>query len=277
MRIYFLLFTFFFLCSTAHALKYDPERYFGENQGCFILHELHTQTYFRVSNSDCDKRYSPASTYKIPHALIGLETGAIKDPNTPVPWNGYHYRSQFWNQDHTLYSAMKYSVVPYFVKLAAKVGSSNMRQYLKDFEYGNQYFVDREHPLKKQKHIFWLNEELKISANEQIVFLKKMYEGKLNVQDNNLQIVKDTLIQKRGTLTNSLGESSFILQWGPETILSAKTGGLKTVSWLVGHIKIKQQEFVFACVATRGKGQSAVKAANQILNDYYQYTLNSNE
>lgn len=262
----FLLFSF----SIASAFEYDPKIYFGENKGCFILHELNTQNYFRVFNSDCDKRYSPASTFKIPHALIGLEVGVIKNPNDVVPWNGHHYWSKYWNRDQTLYSAIKYSVVPYFVKLAAKVGSSNMRKYLKNFEYGNQDFIDRDHPLKKQKQIFWLNNELKISPNEQIVFLKKMYENELDVQGKNLKIVKDAIIQKKGDLSNSLEKNKFNLKWHLKAILSAKTGSTVNVGWLVGHIKLVEREFIFACVTTREKGASAVKTANQILDDYYQ-------
>lgn len=264
---FILIYLLFYSLANA-ATPYDPNLYFGGNKGCFVMHELNTQNYFKVSNSDCNKRYSPASTFKIPHSLIGLETGAIKDPNQLVPWDGFHYWTKYWNQDHTLYSAMKYSVVPYFIKLAAKVGISNMHRYLKEFEYGNQYFINREYPLNKQKQIFWLNNELKISANEQIAFLKKMYENELDVQDKNLKIVKNSIVQKKGTLSNSLGENKFILKWNPKAILSAKTGGTDNVGWLVGHIKLAEREFIFACVVTRGKGPSAVKTAIQILNDY---------
>lgn len=232
------------------------------------MHELDTQNYFEVSNSDCNKRYSPASTFKIPHSLIGLEIGAIKDPNHLVPWDGFNYWTKYWNQDHTLYTAMKYSVVPYYIKLAAKIGNVNLHRYLKEFEYGNQYFINRKHPLKRQEHIFWLNGELKISANEQIAFLKKLYKNELNVQDKNLKIVKKSLIQNRGIVSNSMGGKKFILKWEPEAILSSKTGGTDSVSWLVGHIKFVEREFIFTCVATRGKGRSAIKAANLILNDY---------
>lgn len=137
------------------------------------MHELNTQNYLKVSNSDCNKRYSPASTFKIPHSLIGLETRAIKNPNQIVPWNWHQYWTKYWNRDHSLNSAMKYSVVPYFIRLSSKIGFKNIRKYLKEFEYGNHSFVDRIHPLRKEEQIFWLNDELKISANEQLTFLKK--------------------------------------------------------------------------------------------------------
>ena len=268
----FHFFTLIFLLSyslTNGATQYDPKTYFGENKGCFVIHELNTQNYFKVSNSDCNKRYSSASTFKVPHSLIGLETGAIKDPNQIVPWDGHQYWTKYWNQDHTLYSAVQYSVVPYFIKVAGKVGASNMHRYLKEFEYGNQYFIDREHPLRKQENIFWLNGELKISVNEQIVFLEKMYKNKLNVKDKNLKIVKDSIIQKKGIISTAMGEKEFILNWDSKTILSAKTRGTNKVGWIIGHLKLEEREFIFACVATRGNGNSAVKAANSILNDYY--------
>lgn len=266
------LFTCFFLLwgiKGYAAPPEDPKQYFGEQQGCFLLNELWTQTYLKIATGDCDERHSPASTFKIPHALIGLESGVIKNPNDLVLWNKRHYRSPHWNQDHTLYSAMKYSVVPYFMQLASHVGSDTIRQHLKQFNYGNQYLVTRHHPLKKQKHLFWLNGELTISATEQLSFLKRMYENQLDVQAQNLKIVKDALIQKSGRLSNSMGEHAFDLQWGNHTIFSAKTGGTKKVVWLVGHIKEQTKEFVFVSVIPSRQPPSAINVAKQILNNYY--------
>lgn len=269
MKILPLLFALLIPFSIINADEFDPKEYFGDEKGCFIVHELHTQDYFKIFNDNCDLRYSPASTYKIPHALIGLETGAIKNPTQLVPWDGNQYWSKHWNQDHSLYSAMKYSVVPYFVNLAAKIGITNMRRYLKEFDYGNQHFVAEGFLLNWQ--LFWLNNELKISANEQIRFLKAMYENRLNVQSKHLNIVKDTLVQKKGTLSNSMGENEFVLNWAPEAVLSAKTGATDNVGWLVGHVETAEKEYVFSYVTTldHRKFKKAVAAANRLLNDFY--------
>lgn len=264
-----LLFAFLISFTSINAIEFDPKKYFENEKGCFVLHELYTKNYFKVFDNNCDVQYSPASTYKIPHALIGLETGSIEDPNNLVPWNGHKYWSKHWNQDHTLYTAMKYSVVPYFVNLAAKVGPTEMELYLKKFDYGNQHFSKKGFLLNWQ--LFWLNNELKISANEQIDFLKKMYENRLAVQIKHLNIVKDSLVQQKGTLSNSLGENAFVLNWGSKAILSAKTGATDDVGWIVGHIKTAEKEFVFSYVTTlkHRKFKKAMAAANQLLNDYY--------
>ena len=70
------------------------------------------------SSAECATRLSPASTYKIPHALIGLETGAITG-TTIEKWDGVRRPDQpKWNQDHTVFSSMQPSVLWFFQRMA---------------------------------------------------------------------------------------------------------------------------------------------------------------
>ena len=45
------------------------------------------------SAEECQTRLSPASTYKIPHALIGFETGVVTE-STIFKWDGVRHPAQ---------------------------------------------------------------------------------------------------------------------------------------------------------------------------------------
>ncbi len=45
-----------------------------------------------------DSVYVPASTFKIVNAMIGLETGRVKDDSVVIPWDGIE-RQEPWNND----------------------------------------------------------------------------------------------------------------------------------------------------------------------------------
>lgn len=79
----------------------------------------------------------PASTFKIMNAMIGLETGVIPDENYVIPWDGTQYPVKEWNKDHTLKSAVKYSVVWYFQELARRVGKDKIQHFVDAVGYGN--------------------------------------------------------------------------------------------------------------------------------------------
>ena len=68
--------------------------------------------------AECARATAPASTFKIPHALIALQTGMIT-PATVVEWDGTKYWSAPWQRSHTVDSAIKWSVLPFFQRTAS--------------------------------------------------------------------------------------------------------------------------------------------------------------
>ena len=126
------------------------------------------------SAAECSTRLSPASTYKIPHALIGLETGVITE-TTVEKWDGVRHPEQpKWNQDHTVLSAMRPSVLWFFQAMAPRIGAARAHEWLQRFDYGN---MDTSGPITQ----YWVNGRLRISPDEQLVFLDKFYDGTLQV------------------------------------------------------------------------------------------------
>jgi len=78
-------------------------------------------------------------TTKIPNALIFLETGIVEDADRPVvKWDGTRWDFPGWNEDQTLRSAMKNSVMWFYQTCARKAGKEKMQKYYDLFDYGNR-------------------------------------------------------------------------------------------------------------------------------------------
>ena len=110
---------------------------------CFLLYEVGVGEVRRSPATACDTRVTPASTFKVPHALAALDSGAIDGADTTSKYNGAPVAYESWRRDHTLASAMRNSVVWYFQRLAELLGPAREREYLRRFDYGNAPDVTR--------------------------------------------------------------------------------------------------------------------------------------
>ncbi|MGA8165579.1 MAG: penicillin-binding transpeptidase domain-containing protein [Waddliaceae bacterium] len=77
-----------------------------------------------------DFLYPPASAAKIPHTLIALEEWYAKEPETLFEWDGEERFLDVWNQDHTLQSACKYSVVWVYQRITRELGHEVMSSWI---------------------------------------------------------------------------------------------------------------------------------------------------
>ena len=201
------------------------EEHFGDYEGCFLVTELDGSPLLRWGA--CSERYPPCSTFKIPNSLIGLETGAVQ-VDTVLPWDGEKKYLRSWERDHDLASAIRYSVVWYYQELARRVGEEKMQAYVDRFDYGNR-------DLSGGLTTFWLSSSLKISPDEQIRFLSKLYNGQLPVSEKSVQTVKEILFFK-GSAEESLSAKTG----------SCRLGGEKTLGWWVGHWGQGEKQRLFA-------------------------------
>jgi beta-lactamase class D len=161
--------------------------------GTFVLLDLANQTAFLSNKARAEKRFIPASTFKIANSLLGLDTGAVKSVDEVLPYGGKPQRLKAWERDMNLRDAIKASNVPIYQELARRIGFERMRAGLKKLAYGNMEIgdvVDR----------FWLDGPLAISAVEQTEFLGRLVEGKLPVSAEATRAVKEiTLLEKTET------------------------------------------------------------------------------
>jgi beta-lactamase class D len=229
----FPLLSSFYLCFCAVTLaltcqaQENPkfEKHFANTKGCFLLYDLTQDKYtVRYNEEQCKKPLPPMSTFKVPNAIIGLDLGILQDENTQYKWDGTKYPIKEWEQDQTLATAMRYSAVWYFQKVASQVGENAYKQYLNKFNYGNQDISDGV-------TTFWLGSSLKITAEEQIDFLNRMYRNQLLVSPKSLEIVKKIIVQEKSN----------------GTVFSGKTGTARkeTLGWFVGHLSSQGKEYTF--------------------------------
>lgn len=216
--------------------------FFKGYRGCFVMYDRNRERYHFYNRKHCEQRFSPASTYKVPHALIGLETEVLKDENALFKWNGIRHKFKVWNRDHTLKTAIPYSVLWYFQKVASKVGKKRMQKMVNRFDYGNR---DISAPLTT----FWLESSLKISPLEQIHFLQRFYNYQLSASNKNIDRVKEILI-----LSDKEKER-----------LSGKTGtgvvnGQFVNGWFVGYLEKEKNLYFFATNLQASYNANGLKA-----------------
>ena len=221
-------------------------------RACVVVSEAGRIERWIGSAADCSTRLSPASTYKIPHALIGLETGVVS-ANTVEKWDGVKHPEQpKWNQDHTVLSAMRPSVLWFFQAMAPRIGAARAHEWLQRFAYGN---TDTSGPITQ----YWVNGRLRISPDEQLVFLRKFYEGTLPVTKAHIDQLKGAMSQAPGTVENARGVHKLDAKWRDGLSLNSKTGATtiesgESVSWLVGELTVDARKIVFASAVWKAKG-----------------------
>jgi beta-lactamase class D len=159
-------------------------------RGTFVVYEPADDRYLVCNEARARQRFIPASTFKIPNALIGLEVGSIADEREVFHWDGKPRVRPAWERDHTLDSGMRESVVWMFQEVARRTGRERMREWLERLGYGNR-------DMRGGIDLFWLQGALRVSAMEQVDFLHKLAEGALPATQRSQRLVRDALVIER--------------------------------------------------------------------------------
>ncbi len=218
---------------------------------CFVLRDATAGTVLvREGDETCERPLPPASTFKVPHALIALETQARRDGDDPEAWNGIAEARAEASRDQTLTSAIRYSVLWYFQKTAERIGLAREREWLTKLRYGNAEVGD-----ERTLITFWLKGPLLISADQQAEFMARYARGDLPVSPRSRQIVDDATLQQPGFIMRGT-PVPVNDTWGSDTRFFSKTGSMDlpergfNVRWLVGHIEKGGRQYAFASVVT---------------------------
>ena len=195
--------------------------------GCIELYDLKKDTVVFYNKERCLTGFIPASTFKIFNSLVALETGVIKDEHVVFKWDGIKRDYDAWNHDQDMQEAFRNSTVWFYQELARRIGKDSMDRYVKREHYGNEDIggkIDR----------FWLDGNLRISPQQEIDFLKKLYLDQTGFSKRTTDIVKKI----------SIRDST------PDYILHAKTGwgdmGNNEIGWFVGWVETKDNVYFFA-------------------------------
>jgi beta-lactamase class D len=223
-----------------HGATADPlEAAQASASDCFILAKPGAAPMVS-DKAECARPTAPASTFKIPHALVALQTGVITletkidSPATTTVAS--------WRGAHTVDSAIKWSVLPFFVRTAELIGPARMVATLEAMGYTRDTF-DASVPQ------FWITGDLVVTPLEQLGFLKRFFAGTLPVAPEHVAVVRRAMTMPEGQITNASGAHRFALAWPPGAIVRAKAGNTRVagerVSWLVGAVEWRQRDYVF--------------------------------
>ncbi len=201
-------------------------------QGSFALLDPQTDRLVLCNAEQFDRPFTPASTFKIGNTLIGLETGAVADAGTVMPWDGTVRPNPAWNRDHDLQSAFRHSTVWYYQELARRIDPAQMQHWLTAADYGN---ADTSGGIDR----FWLTGGLRISPRQQLDFLQRLHDSALPFSPRTMDITRNIM-----TVEDTLGH-----------VLRAKTGwgtqdGMD-IGWYVGYVETHGKVYYFAnCIQT---------------------------
>ncbi len=231
---------FFFTACAPNNVKIDDSlgKYFQDRkvEGCFALLDNGTGrfTVYNLARYR-DSSYAPASTFKIVSALIGLQTGKINSDSMIIPWDSVPRAVESWNRDLSMYEAFRVSAVPYFQEVARRIGRDTMEYWLNHMDYGkisDSSKVEISSPIDT----FWLDNSLKITPDQQMGLVKKLYFNELpDIFKSNQETVKRAMLFENN--------ANYRLGYKTGWVWSEKTG--KHLAWIVGWIEENNHPYFF--------------------------------
>lgn len=194
--------------------------------GTIVISPINEGKTFVHGDLRASRRFSAASTFKILNTLVSLEENVIS-VNDTLKWDGISREIPEWNRDQSLESAFRSSCVWCFQELARRVGAAKYKHHLAASAYGGLHEPFNE-------TTFWLDGSLKISAVEQVEFLKKVYRRSLPFKDSSYNSLRQFMLVEQNS----------------EYALRAKTGWATKanppIGWYVGYVETRKGTWFFA-------------------------------
>ncbi|MBU2712290.1 class D beta-lactamase [Zooshikella harenae] len=196
--------------------------------GTLVISSANGKTTYIHNEKRANKAFLPASTFKIPNTLIGLQEGAIKEINHLFKWDGKDKGWKIWNQNHTLKSALQNSCIWCYQEVAQDVGRLKYQQHLYKMNYGNQKLGELI--------TFWLDGDLRITAYQEIAFLKKLYAEALPYKKEYQRKTKEIMINEHTPTYTIYGKTGWVMKEGKGT----------DIGWFVGFVTTKNTAWFYA-------------------------------
>lgn len=235
-----------FSCSTNVAKVDNSLKLFFDSanvQGTFSLFDNQKGDITLYNMSMDTQRVSPGYSFKIAATLVGVETARLTDLNTT-----FHTDK---DSALTLKEAFDKNDSSYFATLINKIGRDTLRYWMDTLKYGN---------METQPFLsFWNDGSLKISPDEQLGLLTKIYFNKLPLKKYSQSIVRDLLLKE----DNTLYKFSF-------TTAKAVSAKGEPMAWALGWIEENLHVYLFTCLVSSGSSnadleKTAIEITKKIL------------
>jgi beta-lactamase class D len=217
------------------AKKNNFERHFQELgvEGSIVIYDLNNNRIYQHNPQRNATAFLPASTFKIVNSLIALDAKVIPNELAILTWDGIPRSVSEWNRDLNMREAIKSSAVWFYQVLARRVGHDRMQQWVDRVDYGNRKIGTKEYIDK-----FWLEGDLRITPNEQIKFLRRLYKNDLPFSAKSIATVKDILILEQ--------TSDYIIRGKTGLVGFQTQKNIPQVGWFVGYLERNKNVYLFA-------------------------------
>jgi beta-lactamase class D len=201
-------------------------------EGSIMIYDSNNDRVFQHNPQRNATAFLPASTFKILNSLIALETEVISDEIAILTWDGISRKFPEWNRDLNMREAIKLSAIWFYQVLARRVGHDRMQQWVNQVGYGNQQIGSNDDIDK-----FWLQGELRITPEEQIQFLRRLYKNDLPFSERSMAIVKNIMVMEKTPDYTITGKTGWV---GVADDVTPKIG------WYVGYLEKAGNVYFFA-------------------------------
>jgi len=224
-------------------------------EGCLLILDAGSKAVVHEAGDDCDESNTPASTFKVPLAVMGFETGLLKDGDNPaLPWKAeYGVNKPEDKATTTPKTWLRDSVLWYSRVLTREMGMKTLARYVAEFDYGN---ADVSGGLTKA----WLNSSLRITPRQQAAFVARLLEDRLPVSTAALTMTREVMPQYEG--------GSWTVHGKTGTSFIGK--GPLRLGWFVGWADKGDRRVIFAKLVKDRKKTSAMagpRAKDEFLNE----------
>ncbi|MGC9965827.1 MAG: class D beta-lactamase [Syntrophobacteraceae bacterium] len=219
----------FAIVSLAYGEDSDLASLFKDKNLCgtIVIQSLDGAKTYTHNDERANTRFVPASTFKIPNTLIALEEGAIADEKEIIKWDGNDKGLPVWNKDQSIETAFPSSCIWFYQELAKRVGKDKYKSYLGKIKYGNEQ-------AGPEVTTFWLEGDLRISAVEQIAFLKKLYAKEYPFRSSSYELLRELMLVERTSAYTMRAKTGWAQRVTPQ------------VGWFVGYVEAGDKVWVFA-------------------------------
>lgn len=167
---------------------------------CTLIADAATGAVLVEQGGDCDTPTTPASTFKVPLAVMGFDAGLLVDAHSPAfPFvEGYaDWGGAEWRQTTDPLRWMDYSVVWYSQVIARSLGAAELARYAEAFGYGNADFSGDPGAGNGLERA-WISSSLKLTPRQQLAFMTRLVNGQLPVSQRAMTTTL-SIMQRRET------------------------------------------------------------------------------
>lgn len=190
--------------------------------GSTTLFDLKKNIWFTTDPTDAEIRTLPASTYKIFHSLIALDT-RVTTSGEIFKWDGVKREFPIWNQDTSFKDAFKNSTVWVYEVLAHRIDKETYKRYLRWADYEGNGDID-----SGQRDNFWLYGDWGVSPKDQIRMLVKLYKNELPFSRASMDTVKSFMCNE-----NTCGKTGWTQKDG------------RHIGWWIGYVDSSKNSPLF--------------------------------